>query len=146
MAVSEGFSPDFISWNTVSSSHVSPWQLSQVTDVTFDWQLSLSSISVYSNARGDESVINTQGWNLGREKDVTPVCKKKKNLSAATSAASIKARIKRLLLCSTRHHLNLAYYRGHYLHSTSPSTGISAARNEERGYYNPRTNTGAPLH
>lgn len=54
-----------------------------------------------------------------------------------SSVASIKESIKLLLLHCTRHHLNLAYYRGHYLRSTSLSTSISVLPNEEDGYYNP---------
>lgn len=52
------------------------------------------------------------------------------------SSGSIKTSIKLQLHCS-RHHLNLAYYRGHYVRSTHPSAAISFPSNEEYGYYNP---------
>lgn len=54
------------------------------------------------------------------------------------SFAFIKESIKLLLRHCASHHLNLAYYRGHYLRSTSLSTSISVLHNEEDGYYNPR--------
>lgn len=72
-----------------------------------------------------EKRVTKKRINFHRENDI--------NSEDTALVAFIKANIKPPLLHSTRYHLNLAYYGGHYLRPTSLSHSINAPSNEEDG-------------